>query len=136
MRTKTLLLSAALLAAGVAASMAQPTVYSINAVGYVNLAIPGGLSMIANPLNASPNNDLSLLNVEAGANFYLWNFDIQDFIIYTSIGGATWLPDNGPANSFAPGGGGFIQLSGPTTNTFVGEVMQGSLANPIPSVGA
>ena len=48
MRTKTLLLTAALSAAGIATSMAQ--VYSANAVGYVNKLIPTGFSMIANPV--------------------------------------------------------------------------------------
>ena len=47
MRTKTLLLTAALAAAGVVSSMAQ--VYSVNSVGYVNLTLPNGFSMIANP---------------------------------------------------------------------------------------
>ena len=39
MRTKTLLLTAALAAAGAATSMAQSTIYSVNAVGYANITI-------------------------------------------------------------------------------------------------
>src|SRR5437016_2865233 len=39
MRTKTLLLTAAVVAAGVASSMAQSNVYSLNIVGYVNIPV-------------------------------------------------------------------------------------------------
>jgi hypothetical protein len=60
MRTKTLLLTAALSAAGIATSMAQ-NVYSVNMVGYINKTMPKGLSMIANQLNASPNNKVTTL---------------------------------------------------------------------------
>ena len=47
MRTKTLLLTAALSAAGIASSMAQ--VYSVNAVGYVNTPLVTGFNLISNP---------------------------------------------------------------------------------------
>src|SRR5258707_15596446 len=57
MRTKTLFLTAAFSAAGMATSMAQ-TVYSVNIVGYINLPIVHGLSLVANQLNASPNNSV------------------------------------------------------------------------------
>src|SRR3954471_3821610 len=56
MRTKTLLLTAALAAVGVSSSMAQ--VYSVNAVGYINLSIPHGFSIVGNQLNATPNNQV------------------------------------------------------------------------------
>src|SRR6478672_7317898 len=46
MRTKTLLLTAALAAVGVSSSMAQ--VYSVNVVGYVNKSVPKGFYMLAN----------------------------------------------------------------------------------------
>src|SRR2546423_31817 len=82
MRTKTLLLTAVLGAAGIATSLAQ-SVYSINAVGYVNLTVPIGYSMIANPLNA-PTNTLSNLIASPpnGAQFLRWNgsgFDVATF---------------------------------------------------------
>src|SRR3954468_1352288 len=48
MRTKTLLLTAALAAAGAASAMAQ-NVYSVNAVGYVNKSVVHGYSIVANP---------------------------------------------------------------------------------------
>src|SRR5687768_13509192 len=50
MRTKTLLLTAALSVAGIATSMAQ-AVYSVNAVGYVNTDLVPGFNLISNPLD-------------------------------------------------------------------------------------
>ena len=56
MRTKALLLGAAVGAIGLATSMAQ--VYSVNIVGYVNTTIPTGFSIICNPLNATGGNTI------------------------------------------------------------------------------
>jgi hypothetical protein len=57
MRTKTLLLTAALGIASAAASMAQ-AVYSVNIVGYVNLTMKRGFNSVANQLDATPDNKL------------------------------------------------------------------------------
>src|SRR6185436_7382863 len=60
MRTKTLLLTAAIGVAGVASSFAQ-AVYSVNAVGYVNVSVAKNPSsattflLVANPLNSGGN---------------------------------------------------------------------------------
>src|ERR1041385_5044775 len=52
MRTKTLLLAAALTAAGLATSLAQSNVYSLNVVGYVNVNVAGNkFNMMSAPLN-------------------------------------------------------------------------------------
>src|SRR5207237_8960945 len=50
MRTKTLLLSAALTSGGVYWSLAQ--VYSVNAVGYVTLVVAPGLGVVGDPFSA------------------------------------------------------------------------------------
>ena len=57
MRTKTLILAAALTAAGLASSLAQSNVYSLNVVGYVNKTLTGGslFSVVNNPLNTTNN---------------------------------------------------------------------------------
>ena len=73
MRTKTLLLTAVLSAAGLASSLAQGAVYSVNAVGYVNLTVPAGLSLIANPLDATDNTIANVLKVPAGTQIYKFN---------------------------------------------------------------
>jgi hypothetical protein len=126
MRTKTLLLSAAVFAAGIALSTAQ-SVYSINSVGYVNLNLTNGFTMIANPLN-STNNHISVVIPTVPDFTILYKFNPtnqQYFDSATYIGG--WDVDY----SLAPGEGAFIQVPSPTTITFVGEVPQGSLTTPL-----
>jgi len=127
MRTKTLILSA-LLAMAASPLLAQTNVYSVNAVGYVQqVYTPGVLTMIANPLNTTNNTLGSVLNsgVPNGTAIYKWNgatFDVA------ARARGVW--DN-PQFTLNPGEGCFIQLGGaaPYTNTWVGEVLQGSLTN-------
>jgi hypothetical protein len=126
MRTKTLLLTAAVIAAGAVASQAQ--VYSVNAVGYVNKNVPVGYSMIANPLNAT-NNTIGSLITDAPnfSNLLKWNgtsFDVATFVF------GAWDTPNVTLN---PGEGAFINTDTAFTITFVGEVMQGNLQNPVPA---
>jgi len=103
----------------------------VNAVGYVNLALPQGFSLIANPLNGTNNSLNTILPVVP-----------QDTIIYkfnpatqayenanTYISGFGWFPDN----TLPPGEGAFIGLPAAATITFVGEVPQGVLTNPMPA---
>lgn len=128
MRTKTLLLTAALAAAGALSSMAQSNVYSLNIVGYVNLAVQGSgsgkFTMIANPLNAPTNNIGNLIPTAPDFTaVYLWTgsgFNIATF----SFG--NW---DHPEYTLAPGQGAFINTSSPFTNTFVGNVLTGNLTN-------
>jgi hypothetical protein len=143
MRTKTLLLTAALTAAGASASMAQ-TIYSVNAVGYVNLTLPtlpsgaaGPLAMIANPLNGTNNflNTILPLPPSAdGTTVFFYDTATANYTTATFIGAPdnVWLPDL----QAAPGTGFFIQAqnsAGPNLQvTFVGEVPQGTLVNTLP----
>jgi hypothetical protein len=130
MRTKALLLTAAVLSAGLAASVAQ-SVYSVNAVGYVNLNLPANFSLIANPLNGTNNNLSTVLPVVPDQSQVLtWdaaNQRFNDASVY--FGGFGWVPDG----SLAPGQGAFLFLPSATTVTFVGEVPQGNLTNNIPA---
>jgi hypothetical protein len=129
MRTKTLLITAALGAAGIASSFAQ--VYSQNAVGYVNLVVQPGLSLIANPLSATDNTIGGVLTVAtgtpAGTQIYKFNGLTFTSALYDDVDG--WTSGGQPAANItlAPGEGIFIRNNGATfTNTFVGEVMQGA----------
>jgi len=134
MRTKTLLCAAAL-AAGVVSTMAQSNVYSLNVVGYVNVPTLGGgsFNLIANPLN-NGNNQISNLFAgfaQDGDQVYQWNPLVQDLDgtipTYSSFSG-TWTPNL----VLKPGEGVFYLNAGNNkTNTFVGEVIQGSYTNPI-----
>jgi hypothetical protein len=117
MRTKTYLLSAAVGAVGLLAANAQ--VYSVNSVGYVNLNLPTGFSMIANPLNAPDNTIGALLpSFPLFGNLYKWTGTGFDIATFTPGG---W---DKPDITLAPGEGAFVNIDTATTVTFVGEVMQ------------
>jgi hypothetical protein len=134
MRTKTLLLAAVLGAASVASSLAR--VYSVNAVGYVNISVPANsLSLIANPLQAANNTIGALLNVPAGTQIYKFNPAVGLIsALYDDIDG--WTSSGVPsANlSFNPGEGMFIRNNGGTAMniTFVGDVLQGTQTVDLP----
>jgi hypothetical protein len=125
MRTKTLLLTAALTAAGVATSMAQ--VYSVNMVGYINCSIPVGFTMLANQLNASPNNLVTsvLPAPPDGTAIYKFNRASQGYDSMNYIDGLGW--DDGGTGvldtmTLGPGEGCFLGVNTAFTATFVGEV--------------
>jgi hypothetical protein len=126
MRTKTLLLTAALSAAGALTSMAQ--VYSVNMVGYINLNIPKGFSMIANQLNATPDNTLGTVLATVPENTTVYKFVTSPSGHYVtsnfSVDNPGWTV---PGITLNPGEGCFIAVDGgqaPSgfTATFVGEV--------------
>jgi hypothetical protein len=127
MRTKTLLLTAALAAAGIASSMAQ-AVYSVNAVGYVNTTINPGLNLISNPLNATDNSIPAVFaSLPTGAQVYVFNGTGFDTYGKTPFG---WSPTTAANVQVAPGTGVFVRNpAAATTVTFVGEVPQGTASN-------
>jgi hypothetical protein len=143
MRTKTMLLSALLGAIGSVSVMAQ-NVYSLNAVGYINVTVYPGYNIIACPLIASPDNTIgTLLNNSANqykkAQVYSW---IPSQGAYTNDEASVALANaNGFSNGWQNGGlitanpGQSIWFLNPfTTNltfTFVGTVPSGSLTNTI-----
>jgi hypothetical protein len=124
MRTKTLLLAAVLSAAGVASSLAQ--VYSVNAVGYVNVSLTAGLNLICNPLKVTAGNDLNhvLTNgIADGTTVYTYDTAFHSSSYAAFLGG--WVPNL----TVAPGQGFFISVTAPLTVTFVGDVPQGADSN-------
>jgi hypothetical protein len=133
MRIKALLLTAAFAAGGLATANAQ--VYSANAVGYVNLTLQPGFNIICNPLDLSngSTNDFNQVVPTATVGSRLYKFDpsIMNYLpVSTYTGPASrWVPNR----LFAPGEGAFMQLAGAgaLTITFVGEVMQGMVSNPL-----
>jgi hypothetical protein len=140
MRTKTLALSAMLGALGAASAIAQTNVYSINAVGYINVVLNPGFNMIAcqltttnNTLGALFNNSTGIYN---GSKIFKWSTGIHNYL-EDSANSATasysngWL--NGGTVTMNPGealwfdnGTGHV-----LTNTFVGTVPQGTNTVPI-----
>jgi len=133
MRTKTLLLAAALSAAGIAASLAQSNVYSINVVGYVNQALVPGFTMVGNPLNNTSGNTVDGIfgqNLANGSVIYAFSGGSFVTTTYASKSGRWDTGTNAVNPSLAVGGGVFVKNGGAATNvTFVGEVLQGALAN-------
>jgi hypothetical protein len=109
--------------------MAQ-AVYSVNVVGYVNKTINPGLSLVANQLNASPNNSVqALFGTPVGPlsvnkfNAAAGNYDQ-----------AAFDPDGGWSDPTSmvlnPGQGAFLDNAGAAfTITFVGEVQLTSTVN-------
>jgi len=158
MRTKTLVLTAlgALSASGL---MAQTNVYSLNAVGYINVALPSGYSIIADQLwSSTGSNTLStVLPTPADGSM-----DQDVLLKFNGTGYSTYQPDSLdlPANggsgdgwdghgnvTLNPGEAAFFKnIYAPTNLTFVGTVPQGTntvqlnlgynlVSSPVPQSG-
>lgn len=133
MRTKALV-CAAVLGIGIASTMAQ-SVYSLNVVGYYNVTIPANsLQMIANQFNTTNNTIAALIpNPPPYANFYKYTTGVGYTLYQFDPDVPGWQPDGNA--TLNPGEGGFLDNVdvNPLTLTFVGEVPQGTLGNPLPS---
>ena len=138
MRTKALVLSAAICAGGIATSMAQ--VFSENAVGYYTLQLPQGFTMIANQFNNGDNNLNTILPFDdslIGAELIKWDVAGQTFMAADSFFGSAfqgWVDVNyvPTATTLVPGEGAFINMPSAADVTMVGEVPQGQLTVVIP----
>jgi hypothetical protein len=139
MRTKTLALSALMGALGSASLIAQTNVYSLNAVGYINVTMPHGYSILQDPLIASPDNTLNTVLNNANSQY-------AGASVFPFINGSGFSPIVETGNPFGSGwtgGGADVSLnpgqavffynpnSTPLTATFVGQVPQGSLTNKL-----
>lgn len=103
---------------------------SCNSVGYADVAMPSGYSMIANPLNAVDNRVNAVLpNVPDGTYLHKFN-EVTDqyYEVNAFISGSGWIDTN---MTLAPGEGAIIQLPSATTVSFIGECQQGYLINPV-----
>jgi hypothetical protein len=137
MRTKTLLVAAAALAAAVTYSQAQ-TVYSQNIVGYVNTTLSGGgaFSMISSPLNNGTNTVEGQMGsaLNSGDTVYVWTG--SGYYSSTFFGGpngfltppSDWIDDTGTTTNspaLVPGQGFFYSTAsgGQETNTWTGSVV-------------
>jgi hypothetical protein len=129
MRTKTLLLTAALSAVGLTASLAQ-SVFSVNAVGYVNKTFNPGFTMIANPLVGADNTVLALFPTPPeGTTIYKF---VDGAYMINAYEFEEWAL---PGMTLTPGEGAFLLIppGDPYDVTFVGEVKQGDLSHPVPA---
>jgi hypothetical protein len=138
MRTKTLLLTAALVAAGVASSMAQSNVYSLNIVGYVNIPVTANQFItLENPLDDGAGDLIN--SVFASFNPQAFTFDGSSLFTFNPNSGFTEIDYNAanatngswtvPATALPPGAGFFLFPGGSGTVTFVGNVVLNSTNN-------
>src|ERR1044071_4961122 len=110
MRTKTLLLTAALSAAGVATSMAQ--VFSVNAGGHVNKHIGPGFSLVSNPLKASDNSIQALFGgLPDGTSIYVYTGTKFNIGQVDSLSSPSVQPTSVGSTQVLPGSGVFIKTS-------------------------
>ena len=129
MRTKSIILTLAVGAASVVSSMAQ--VYSVNAVGYANVSVPAGFSIITHQftvadrsLNAIIPNPLPATRVyffSQVGGYSIKTFDDLDLV---------WTPDG--TTQLPLGRAMFVESPSAQTFTFLGEVPQGSLTTSTP----
>jgi hypothetical protein len=141
MRTKTLLLAVAALAAGVISSEAQSNVYSQNIVGYVNVVIPQSpaWACVANPFDLDGVDNITnvLANAPKGTTCDFWTGAGFPLVVKRStVGAGAWSAN--ATNVFIPPGVGFMMQCSVAafTNTFVGNVIINSGATNNLAVGA
>jgi len=152
MKTKTILLTAALVAAGVASSMAQSNVYSLNIVGYVNIPVLKGKAyMLNNPFDTGTGNNITNVLVQPfqggvgdvpdptidagwdGSQFYTFKQGVG-YINDTYSSGFGWsnggndpgTADGGATTSINPGLGFWLIPTTNSTVTFTGSVVLSS----------
>jgi len=154
MRTKTLILSAVAGLVACVAAKADTNVYSLNAVGYINVTCAPGFTMFANQLNNITNgvadNSLKTLipNVQVGVDGDNNPIGSMDGIVVYKYNGS-YILETGDATSpggwsggglltFNPGEAGWFKNNRATNIvlTFFGEVVQGTQTNTLVGGGS
>jgi hypothetical protein len=122
---KSLLLASGLAIAALAGSRQQG---QGNVVGYANVPLANGYNFLVNPFNAATNSlNYVLSTAPDGARVYLWDLSNQAFTPPSTFSAATSKWD---INYTIPPGTGFVmQVTQSWTNTFIGDVLEGSLTN-------
>jgi hypothetical protein len=138
MRTKTVLLSALLGTLGSVSLMAQSTnVYSLNAVGYINITLEPGFNIVSCPLLATPDNTLNTLLPDTNGAYHGWQFWSWNpgTAAYTEDVGLLTHWGSGGAETLNPGQAAWLDnpSNTPVTITFVGTVPSGTNAVTLPS---
>jgi hypothetical protein len=135
MKTQTLLIAAAALAAGIMSSHAQ--VYSQNIVGYVNIPLVAGNNLIANQLDydgTGTNNTVNTVfpnGLPNKATLEAWNG--AGFVGAEYLTSSGWSGTNSAFVTAAlqPGSGFFLKVGAATNITLVGNVITGTNTYPI-----
>ena len=137
MKTKTVIIAGAALAASILTSSAQP--FSQNIVGYVNVSLPPSVYTLVNaPLQINLTNDAEAMFpcLQCGDTIMFWNLGNQNYDTYTFFGAGLWqYPDSsfGSAPNIPVGTGIFYANGQGTgeTNTYAGTVVL-SQSNSLP----
>ena len=113
-------------------------VYSLNVVGYYNVTVSTGWNLLANQLNQTNLNANYVLTGSPADGSLLYRFDPVNqtyFDAATYFAQLGWYPKSGDLNDpvldLPLGEGFFIWTPTNWIATFVGEVEQGSLINPL-----
>jgi len=146
-----MLLSALLGAIGSVSSVMAQNVYSLNAVGYINITLYPGFNIISCPLIGSPDNSLNtLLNntsgTYSGVNLYYYSSSAGYLPLNTGVpaplssDGSGWSAGGSGTNVYqnlTPGVGVWFQNPNSTamTVTFVGSVPSGPYTNVLSANG-
>ncbi len=134
MEAKRLLLTATLIA-GAAVTGNGQAVYSVNIVGYINKTLNPGLTLLANQLNASPNNAVqTLFGTPPGPiTVFKFNPSTGNFEQAAYDLDSGWTDPTGMVLN--PGQGAFVDNAGPAfTLTLLGEVQLVSTLNIHPGL--
>ena len=134
MKTKTLLIAAATLAAGIISTQAQSNVYSANIVGYINVSVPSNsFVLVGNQLNLDNTNNINnlfsgLVSDSGGQNntvIWLFNPTTSQYNSYQYFTG----PD-ADSNFFTSGSvAGFYDYGGTLQNIQLGVGQAAFLQN-------
>jgi hypothetical protein len=132
MRTLTKIASLSALAA-MALSARSQGVYSLNAVGYINLQIYAGNNLIANQLSDTPDNTLDTIfangGVLAGSTFSEWDPSANQLMPSSVFNGTSWSINY----SLSPNGvGGVLNSPAYTEVTLIGNVVNVNLNSTLP----
>jgi len=146
-----MLISALLGALSSVSVMAQTNVYSLNVVGYINVSIAPGWSILTCPLVCSPDNTLNTLLPNTNGYFnqvgppalhtlvYAWTpgqgYVVQEEAVVASVNNSnTGWRYGGADIALSPGSAAFVYnpFSAPLSATWVGTVVSGTnLVNPL-----
>jgi hypothetical protein len=135
MRTKALVLTAAIGIIGAATSMAQ--VYSQNAVGFYTLNLEPGFNLIANQLNHGDNNINTIIPPEStlpnGSSLLTWDTTGQQFNPADAyFAGAGWFQGITPSTTVLQSGqGAFLEVGEAASVVLVGDVPRGTLTQDL-----
>jgi hypothetical protein len=116
-------------------SVSAQTVYSVNALGYVDVNLGAGSNFVANPLAATDNTVSNLFRgLPDGSTLQIWEWLTQSFGPTNRFSAATGWTD--PAARFVQPQGGLLWLPLPKQLNYVGEVYQQRMTNQYYQAGA